>query len=148
VSFIRAKEPSENFLLKVAISIERKFGLRGIFALSLCSVLATGCSSTVTTPSPVAPVAVIDTDKTVPQAPVPGAGLALNGQYPGFNGPLLAAGPQMSDEEALGLAAEMEALSKRKRSGTVSEAAYNKRMAELQTLARNHGSDTVKEIQK
>jgi hypothetical protein len=134
--------------LKIGAFMDRRNGLRGVFAIGLCGLLASGCSSSSTTLLPVAPVAVIDTDTTVPEAPVPGAGLVQGGRYPGFDRPLLAAGPQMSDEEAQTIALEMAALSARKRSGNVSEAEYTKRMAELQALARNHGSDTVKEIEK
>ncbi len=144
----RAIEPSEYFLLKVATFIDCKTRLRGIFVIGLCSVLVSGCGSTSTTLATVAPVAVIDTDTTVPQAPVPGAGASVSGRYPDFSGPLKAAGPQMSDEEALGIARQMAALAARKRAGSVREADYTRRMAELQALARNHGSDTVKEIEK
>ena len=68
--------------------------------------------------------------------------------YPVIEGKLPAATTQMSNEAAASQSARLTALGAARSSGKISEAEYQRRMKELQLLATNHGSDTLKEIQK
>lgn len=54
--------------------------------------------------------------------------------YPDFSKPLTSAMPQMSDEEAANQQAQLSALAARRKSGAISEAEYNRRVAELRKL--------------
>jgi hypothetical protein len=68
--------------------------------------------------------------------------------YPGFGAPLTAANVQMNDEEASGLQQKLTALSNRRKAGTISEAEYQRRVAEYRKLAEDHGQETLSEITK
>jgi hypothetical protein len=68
--------------------------------------------------------------------------------YPVIEGKLPAATTQMSNEAAASQSARLTALGAARSSGKISEAEYQRRMKELQLLATNHGTDTLKEIQK
>jgi outer membrane murein-binding lipoprotein Lpp len=67
--------------------------------------------------------------------------------YPVIEGARPAAAAQMSNDEAAALSARLTSLSRARSSGQISEAEYQRRLAELQALAANHGTDTLKEIQ-
>ncbi|MDQ0320227.1 outer membrane murein-binding lipoprotein Lpp [Pararhizobium capsulatum DSM 1112] len=67
--------------------------------------------------------------------------------YPVIEGKRPAAAVQMSNDEAASLSARLTSLSHARSSGQISEAEYQRRLKELQALAANHGSDTLKEIQ-
>ncbi|MBL0375059.1 hypothetical protein JJB09_23890 [Rhizobium sp. KVB221] len=58
----------------------------------------------------------------------------MSDPYPDFSKPLDSAMPQLSDEEAKKQAGQLAALSAKKQSGAISEAEYNKRVAELRKL--------------
>jgi len=68
-------------------------------------------------------------------------------QYPDFSGPLTAASVQMGDDEASQMSQHLTALAHLRQTGAVSEAEYQRRLAEMQALAKNHGSDTLSQIQ-
>jgi hypothetical protein len=68
--------------------------------------------------------------------------------YPVIEGKLPAATTQMSNESAASQSARLTALGAARSSGKISEAEYQRRMKEMQLLATNHGTDTLKEIQK
>ena len=66
--------------------------------------------------------------------------------YPGFGAPLTAANVQMSDDEAGGVQKQLTALAAQRKAGTISEAEYQRRVAEFRKLAAEHGADTLSEI--
>ncbi len=66
--------------------------------------------------------------------------------YPSFGAPLTAANVQMSDDEASGLQKKLTALGAQRKAGTISEAEYQRRVAEYRKLAADHGIDTLNEI--
>ncbi|CAN7516771.1 SHOCT domain-containing protein [Pararhizobium sp. LjRoot255] len=67
--------------------------------------------------------------------------------YPVIEGKRPAASAQMSNEEAAAQEARLTALSSARTSGNISEAEYQRRLKELQLLAANHGTDTLKQIE-
>jgi hypothetical protein len=66
--------------------------------------------------------------------------------YPGFGAPLTAANVQMSDDEAGGVQKQLTALAAQRKAGTISEAEYQRRVAEFRKLAAEHGAETLSEI--
>lgn len=66
--------------------------------------------------------------------------------YPVIEGKRPTAGPQMTNEQAAAQEARLSSLSGLRSSGKITEAEYRRRMQELDTLAANHGADTLKEI--
>lgn len=66
--------------------------------------------------------------------------------YPGFGAPLTAANTQMSNEEASGLQKQLSALVAQRKAGTISEAEYQRRVAEFRKLAAEHGADALSAI--
>ncbi|MBY5442074.1 hypothetical protein HFO93_00925 [Rhizobium leguminosarum] len=68
--------------------------------------------------------------------------------YPSFGAPLTAANVQMSDEQAAELQHQLTALAARRQAGTISEAEYQAKVAEMRRLAAEHGTDTLSEISK
>lgn len=112
--------------------------------------LATGCSSTGGKTSAAEPrssvldVTVTD-DARDPQTPA--LGTSPDG-YPDFSQPLTAASVQMSDEEAVALQAKLSALASARKAGTISEAEYQQRVAELRKLAAEHGVDVQAALAK
>lgn len=80
----------------------------------------------------------------VTDAPAPATGPVTRRQtgiYPTFAGQLTAANSQIGDEEAVGSEAQLSALAAAKENGSVSEAEYQRRLAELRRLAAEHGRD-------
>jgi hypothetical protein len=67
--------------------------------------------------------------------------------YPVIEGKRPAASTQMSNEEAGAQEARLTALGSARTSGKISEAEYQRRLRELQLLAANHGTDTLKQIE-
>jgi hypothetical protein len=68
--------------------------------------------------------------------------------YPTFGAPLTAANVQMSDEQAAELQHQLTALGAKRQAGTISEAEYQRRVAEMRELAAQHGAETLSEITK
>jgi hypothetical protein len=94
-----------------------------------------------------APTAVV-MNATKGEAPTEGGLSHTPDGYPGFGSPLTAANVQMNDEEAAGLQQKLTALSNRRKAGTISEAEYQRRVAEYRKLAADHGQETLSEITK
>ncbi len=94
-----------------------------------------------------APTAVVMT-ATKGEAPTESGLSHYRDGYPGFGAPLTAANVQMNDEEASGLQQKLTALSNRRKAGTISEAEYQRRVAEYRKLAEDHGPETLSEITK
>ncbi len=126
------------------------FGRSGQAALfSLVALGAgAGCQSapaTTTVPTAAAlEVTVEDADQ--PQAATPRP--TYSDGYPSFAGSLNAANVQMTNEEAQALQFRLTALSKARKAGTISEAEYQAKLAELRKLAAEHGADTQALIAK
>jgi len=59
------------------------------------------------------------------------------GTYPTFAKPMTAAMPQMEENESTTMEQNLTALGKARRSGQITEAEYNRRVAELRKLAEN-----------
>ena len=59
------------------------------------------------------------------------------GTYPTFAQPLTAAGTQMGEDEASTMEANLSRLGAARKNGQISEAEYNRRVAELRALAEN-----------
>ncbi|WP_377296137.1 hypothetical protein [Rhizobium sp. SGZ-381] len=70
------------------------------------------------------------------------------GVYPTFAGPLTAANTQISDAEATTAQDQMTKLAAARANGSVSEADYQARVAELRKLAADHAADTQSQISK
>lgn len=67
--------------------------------------------------------------------------------YPSVYGQKPAATVQMTNEEAADMQARLTALGAARKSGSISEAEYQRRLKELRALAEQHGTDTLKQIQ-
>ena len=129
------------------------FGRSGQAAV-FCLVALTagaGCQSTpATTASATVPTAaglevtVEDPHQMQPATPRP----TYSDGYPSFAGSLNAANVQMTNEEAQALQFRLTALSKARKAGTISEAEYQAKLAELRKLAADHGADTQALIAK
>jgi hypothetical protein len=94
-----------------------------------------------------APTAVV-MNATKGEAPTEGGLSHYRDGYPDFGAPLTAANVQMSDEEAAELQHKLTALSTSRKAGTISEAEYQRRVAEYRKLAADHGQETLSEITK
>ena len=94
-----------------------------------------------------APTAVV-MNATKGEAPTESGLSHYRDGYPGFGAPLTAANVQMNDEEASSLQQKLTALSNRRKAGTISEAEYQRRVAEYRKLAEDHGPETLSEITK
>ncbi|MDE1993686.1 MAG: SHOCT domain-containing protein, partial [Rhizobiaceae bacterium] len=66
--------------------------------------------------------------------------------YPSFNGPLTAANVQINDQQASDIGKQLTALGNQRASGAISEAEYQKRVADMRKLAAEHGQDTLTQI--
>ncbi|MDL2398530.1 hypothetical protein [Rhizobium mayense] len=66
--------------------------------------------------------------------------------YPSFNAPPTAANVQINDQQAADLVKQLTALGTQRKDGTISEAEYQKRVAEMRKLAAEHGQDTLSQI--
>jgi hypothetical protein len=92
------------------------------------------------------PPAVIVQNKT---APAPGPLTVRNtGTYPTFDPTLTAAAEQIEDDDYHQAEPRLAALAKARRSGSISEAEYNRRVAEYRKLAAEHGNDALANISK
>lgn len=74
-------------------------------------------------------------------------GADRSSDFPDITARVQAATTQMSNEEAQKISARLSGLAAQRRSGAISEAEYQRQMIELQSLAENHGADTLKEIE-
>ncbi|MGF9695367.1 MULTISPECIES: SHOCT domain-containing protein [unclassified Rhizobium] len=69
-----------------------------------------------------------------------------SGTYPTFGKPMTAANTQIEDAEATTSEAQLSALASARASGAVTEAEYERRVAELRRLAAEHAADAEKQI--
>jgi hypothetical protein len=67
--------------------------------------------------------------------------------YPSFNGPLTAANAQIDDKQAMDIRTRLTALGAQKKAGTITQAQYDAKVAEMKKLAAGQ-QDTLSEIQK
>lgn len=107
-------------------------------ALSACTSTATPETAAQFAPK----VVVTGTQPVSNEAPV----MAKSGQYPTFGKPLTAANTQIDDSQALEMRAQMDGLTAQRKAGTITDAEYRKRMAELQQLAANHAAEMQAKI--
>lgn len=92
------------------------------------------------------PPAVIVQNKN---APAPGPLAVRNtGAYPTFDPTLTAAAEQIEDDDYHKAEPRLAALAKARRTGAISEAEYNRRVAEYRKLAADHGKDALANIAK
>lgn len=68
--------------------------------------------------------------------------------YPSFNAPPTAANVQINDQQASDIGKQLSSLGAQRKAGTISEAEYQKRVADMRKLAAEHGQDTLSEIQQ
>ncbi|MDB5552346.1 MAG: putative lipoprotein [Rhizobium sp.] len=95
--------------------------LKNLIALAVLSIGLASCSSASRTGETLQPV---------DHRPV------QSDRYPDFSKPLDSAMPQMTDADAAQMETQLSALARQRRAGTVSEAEYRRRVAELQALGR------------
>lgn len=91
-----------------------------------------------------APQATVVSGRAVPP-PGPVA-RRQGGTYPTFAGPLTAANTQIDDTEFKGQEAQMSALARARRAGSLSEAEYQRSVRQLQSLATDHATDAEAKI--
>ncbi len=137
----------------VGAMVHKKFSFSGLsgqaFAVAFVALMAgTGCQSSApaTTQAAAVPTAlevnVEDPDNPEAAQPRP----TYPDGYPNFAGSLNAASVQMSNEEAAALQAQLTSLGAARKAGTISEAEYQARLAELRKLAARHGAETQAQI--
>ncbi|WP_162894756.1 hypothetical protein [Rhizobium terrae] len=91
-----------------------------------------------------APPAVISQTAS---APPPGPlAIRKTGTYPTFDPTLKAAAEQIEDEDYHKAEPRLAALARARRSGSISEAEYKRRVAEYRKLAAEHGKDALADI--
>ncbi len=93
-----------------------------------------------------APPAVIAQANAAP-APAPIA-MKNTGTYPTFDRTLVAANEQIEDSDYNKTEPRMAALARARKSGSISEAEYQRRVAEYRKLAAEHGNDALNGITK
>lgn len=80
-------------------------------------------------------------------APAPGPVTLRNtGTYPTFDPTLTAAAEQIEDEEYKKTEPRLAALARARKNGSISEAEYQRRVAEYRKLAADHGKDAQANI--
>ncbi|MGE7369237.1 hypothetical protein ACQKKX_09225 [Neorhizobium sp. NPDC001467] len=106
-------------------------------ALSGCFALDDGIPNT-------APQATVVSSRAVPPAG-PIARKQTN-TYPTFDGKLTAANTQIDDAEYVSQESQMSALAQARSNGSISEAEYQQRVAELQAVATGHVTEADAKI--
>lgn len=136
-------------MVESLLTIMGRSGQAALFCL-IALAAGTGCQSapapaaTTVSTAPGLEVTVEDADQPQPNTPRP----TYSDGYPSFAGSLNAANVQMTNEEAQALQFRLTALSKARKAGTISEAEYQAKLAELRKLAAEHGADTQALIAK
>lgn len=132
--------------------VHKKFSFSGLslqaLAAALVAVLAgTGCQSSTPAVTQAATPAALEVTVEDPDNPeAPQARPTYPDGYPNFAGSLNAANTQMSNEEASALQAQLTSLGAARKSGSITEAEYQARLAELRKLAAQHGAETQAQI--
>lgn len=91
------------------------------------------------------PAVITQSNATPPPGPVV---LRKTGTYPVLGYTLKAANEQIEDADYEKAEPRMAALAKARRSGSISEAEYKRRVAEYRKLAADHGADAQADIAK
>jgi len=137
----------------VGAMVHSKFGFLGfsgqaLAAAFLALMAGTGCqSASPSKPAVAAAPAALEVSVEDPDNPeAPAARPTYPDGYPNFAGSLQAASVQMSNEEAAALQAQLTSLGAARRSGAITEAEYQARLAELRKLAAQHGAETQAQI--
>ncbi|MFN4206879.1 MAG: SHOCT domain-containing protein [Agrobacterium albertimagni] len=133
----------------VGAMVHKKFNLSGhslqALVVALVALMAgTACQSSAPTTTQVAaaPTALEVTVEDPDNPEAPQARATYPDGYPNFAGSLNAANVQLSNDEATALQAQLTSLGAARQSGSISEAAYQARLAELRKLAAQHGPET------
>ena len=124
------------------------FSSRALIAAFLATMAGAGCQSAPpATPTVAAAPAALQVNVEDPDNPeAPAVRPAYADGYPNFAGSLNAASVQMSNEEATALQAQLTSLGAARKSGAISEAEYQAKLAELRKLAAQHGAETQAQI--
>jgi len=120
--------------------------LVGLFVLPLLS----GCNSQSFAlddgiPNTPPPAVIVQSKIAPPPGPL---AIRNTGTYPTFDPTLTAAAEQIEDDDYHKAEPRLAALAKARRSGSISEAEYNRRVAEYRKLAADHGKDALSNISK
>ncbi len=133
--------------------VHKKFSFSGLSGQALAAAVValmagTGCQSTTPATTEVASVpTALQVNVEDPDNPdAAQARSTYRDGYPNFGGSLTAANVQMSNEEATALQAQLTSLGAARTAGTISEAEYQARLAELRKLAAQHGAETQAQI--
>lgn len=133
--------------------VHKKFSFSGLSGQALAAAVValmagTGCQSTTPATAEVASVpTALQVNVEDPDNPdTAQARSTYRDGYPNFGGSLSAANVQMSNEEAIALQAQLTSLGAARSAGTISEAEYQARLAELRKLAAQHGAETQAQI--
>lgn len=119
-----------------------------VIVAALAGLALSGCLAISETSQQTQPRAEVAADAApVAATPVP-TGPVNTGRFPTFGGPLTAANVQMENDDAAKIEAQLSALGAARQAGTVSEAEYQRRLAELRLLASEHGAAMEAEIAK
>jgi hypothetical protein len=137
----------------VGAMVHSKFSFSGlsgqaVIAAFVALMAGTGCQSTQpSTPAPTTVPAALEVNVEDPDNPEAAAARPTYPDgYPNFAGSLSAASVQMSNEEASALQAQLTSLGAARKSGAITEAEYQSRIAELRRLAAQHGAETQAQI--
>jgi hypothetical protein len=137
----------------VGAMVHSKFKFSALLGQALAAAfvaltVGTGCQSTQPQTPEVATVpAALEVNVEDPDNPEAAAARPTYPDgYPNFAGSLSAASVQMSNEEASALQAQLTSLGAARKSGAITEAEYQSRLAELRRLAAQHGAETQAQI--
>jgi hypothetical protein len=116
--------------------------------VAVCAPLVSGCNSQSFAlddgiPNTPPPAVIAQTQA----APPPGPLVRRNtGTYPTFDPTLRAAAEQIEDADYQKTEPRLAGLARARRNGSISEAEYNRRVAEYRKLAAEHGKDAQADI--
>jgi hypothetical protein len=125
-----------------------RFSIQALVAVFLALMAGTACQSTPpeTTQVAAAPAALQVNVEDPDNLEASGPRTTYPDGYPNFAGSLNAANVQMNNEEATALQAQLTSLGALRKTGSISEAEYQVRLAELRKLAAQHGAETQAQI--
>ena len=132
--------------------VHKKFSFSGLSLQALAAafiavVVGAGCQSSPAATEVAAVPAALEVNVEDPDNPeAPQARPTYPDGYPNFAGSLNAANTQMSNEEASALQAQLTSLGAQRKAGSITEAEYQARLAELRKLAAQHGPETQAQI--
>ena len=112
-----------------------------VAATGMLAILVAGCNSFALDdgiPNTAPAATVVSDAPPPPQGPL---SKRNSGTYPTFDQTLKAANVQIGDDEAAGSEAALSSLAAARANGTVTEAEYQRRLAELRRLAAEHARE-------